>query len=68
MLTASPLALGFRVHGSSAGAGSWGGTLLDEGKRVLATMAPLLRGPTRVLKVRNADGLHADWHADCQCS
>ena len=36
--------------GGSGWGGSWGSTLLDEGKRVLSTMGPLLRGPTRVLK------------------
>ena len=38
--------------------GSWGSTLLDEGKRVLSTMGPLLRGPTRVLKFGAAPTVH----------
>ena len=36
---------------SGSGASGWlAGSLLDEGKRVLSSMGPLLRGPTRVLK------------------
>ena len=44
--------------GGSGWGGSWGSTLLDEGKRVLSTMGPLLRGPTRVLKFGAAPTVH----------
>ena len=49
---------GSSSSGGSGWGGSWGSTLLDEGKRVLSTMGPLLRGPTRVLKFGAAPTVH----------